>query len=66
MTNREGSVLTTYADDDKVVWKEFRKELIGEGFSSVIMRKHKRLIKAYIKELGDRGLLDENPDDIEK
>ena len=63
-TNREGSVLTTYADDDKAVWKEFRKELIGEGFSSAIIRKHKRLIKAYIKELGDRGLLDdEDPHD---
>ena len=63
-TNREGSVLTTYADDDKAVWKEFRKELIEEGFSSSIIRKHKRLIKAYIKELGDRGLLDdEDPHD---
>lgn len=58
-TNREGSVLTTYAGDDKAVWKEFRKELIEEGFSSAIIRKHKRLIKAYIKELGDRGMLDE-------
>ena len=58
-SNREGSVLTTYADDDKAVWKEFRKELIEEGFSSAIIRKHKSLIKAYIKELGDRGLLDD-------
>ena len=33
-SNREGSVLTTYADDDKAVWKELRKELIEEGFSS--------------------------------
>ena len=61
---REGSVLTTYADDDKAVWKEFRRELIEEGFSSATIRKHKRLIKAYIKELGDRGLLDdEDPHD---
>ena len=58
-SNREGSVLTTYADDDKAVWKDFRKELIEEGFSSAIIRKHKRLIKAYIKELGDRGLFDD-------
>lgn len=65
-SHREGSVLTTYADDDKAVWKEFRKELIEEGFSSSIIRKHKLLIKAYIKELGDRGLLDdENPHDVE-
>lgn len=66
-SNREGSVLTTYADDDKAVWKEFRKELIEEGFSSSIIGKHKRLIKAYIKELGDRGLLDdEDPHDIKE
>ena len=58
-THREGSVLTTYGDDDKAVWKEFRKELIGEGFSSTIIKKHRRLIKAYIKELGDRGVLDD-------
>lgn len=57
--NREGSVLTTYADDDKAVWKEFRKELMGEGFSSSFIGKHKQLIKAYIRELGDWGLLDD-------
>lgn len=56
-SNREGSVPTTYADDDKAVWKEFRKELIEEGFSSSIMRKHKLLIKAYIKELGIENCL---------
>lgn len=62
----EGSVLTTYADDDKAVWKEFRRELIEEGFSSSTLRKHKRLIKAYIKELGDRGLFDDKgPHDVE-
>lgn len=32
--NNEGSVLTAYADDDRVVWKEFRRELIQDGFSS--------------------------------
>ena len=63
--NREGSVLTTYADDDKAVWKEFRKDLIKAGFSSSFIGKHKRLITAYIEELGQRGLLDENPHDIE-
>ncbi|KAK5694655.1 hypothetical protein LTR97_009245 [Elasticomyces elasticus] len=28
---REASVLTTYDDDDKEVWRQFRRELIGEG-----------------------------------
>lgn len=56
----EGSVLTAYADDDRAVWKEFRRELLEDGFSSSVIRKHKRLIKAYIEELGSRGLLDED------
>ena len=57
--NYEGSIFTTYADDDKAVWKEFRRELRHEGFSSSTIHQHKRLIIDYIKELGDRGLLDE-------
>ena len=55
----EGSVLTAYPDDDKAIWKEFRRELIGDGFSSSVIGKHKHLIKAYIGELGARGLLDD-------
>jgi len=55
----EGSILTAYADDDKAVWKEFRRELVSEGFSSVTIRKHKNTIKAYVRELASRGLLDE-------
>ena len=58
-SNQEGSVLTAYADDDRKVWREFRRELIGDGFSSRFLHKHKGLIKAYIQELGDRGLLDD-------
>lgn len=60
----EGSVLTAYADDDRAVWKEFRRELLGDGFSSSVIRKHRILIKAYIVELGSRGLFDEkDPND---
>ncbi len=55
----EGSVLTAYADDDKAVWKEFRREMVSEGFSSATIHKHKDLIKAYVKELASQGLLDE-------
>ena len=55
----EGSALTAYPDDDKAIWKELRRELIGDGFSSSVIRKHKHLIKAYIEELGARGLLDD-------
>ncbi|CAD6578141.1 MAG: hypothetical protein ASARMPRED_008550 [Alectoria sarmentosa] len=60
----EGSVLTAYADDDRAVWKEFRRELVEDGFSSSVIRKHKSLIKAYIEELGNRGVFDEvDPND---
>ena len=55
----EGSILTTYADDDKAVWREFRRELIRGGFLSADVQKHMPLIKAYVQELGDRGLLDD-------
>ena len=63
----EGSVLTAYAGDDRAVWKEFRRELVEDGFSSSLIRKHKKLIKAYIEELGSRGLFDEDPNmDVEE
>ena len=64
----EGSVFTNYADDDKAVWREFRRELRQDGFSSSIIQKHKHLILDYIKELGNRGLLDdqESPENIDE
>jgi hypothetical protein len=56
---REGSILTSYANDGKAFWKDFRRELVKEGYSSSVLRKHKTLIRDYVKELGDRGALDE-------
>ena len=41
MSQRAGSVMTTYDDDDKEVWKEFRRELVKEGFSSDVLTQHK-------------------------
>ena len=58
-SNKEGSVLTDYADDDKAVWKAFRRELVKEGFLSNVIREHKEIIQAYVKELGSRGILDD-------
>ncbi|KAL9039627.1 MAG: hypothetical protein Q9214_004799, partial [Letrouitia sp. 1 TL-2023] len=55
----EGSVLTTYSDDDKAIWKRLRKELIAEGCSSSVIEKNMDTIKAYVRELCERGLLDE-------
>ena len=57
-TNREGSVMTDYADD-KAVWRAFRRELVKEGFSSDVIRKHKDTIQAYVKKLGSRDRLDD-------
>jgi hypothetical protein len=55
----EGSILTTYSGDDKAVWKELRRELISQGYSSDLVSKHKSTIIKYVKELGERGALDE-------
>ena len=59
---QEGSILTAYADDDIAVWKELRRGLVQNGFTSSVIRKHKKPIMSYIEELGSRGLLDDvNP-----
>ncbi|KAF8862407.1 hypothetical protein BDZ45DRAFT_570072, partial [Acephala macrosclerotiorum] len=53
-SHEEKSILTTYTEDDKLVWKAFRRELIKEGFSSRLLGRHKKVIKNYVLELGDR------------
>ena len=58
-TTKEGSILTAYAEDDTAVWREFRRELVKDGFPSSVIKKHKKTIQAYVKELGSRGLLDD-------
>ena len=55
--NRE-STLTTYENDDKGFWKEFRRDLVAEGWSSEVMARHRDLITAYIRELASKGALD--------
>ena len=58
-SHEENSILTTYGDDDKAIWKAFRRELIEEGFSGQLLDRHKSTIKNYVMELGERGALDE-------
>jgi len=58
-SHEEKSILTTYAEDDKAIWKTFRRELIKEGFSCHLLDQHKKAIKKYVMELGERGALDE-------
>ncbi len=54
----EGSVLTAHTNDDRGAWRELRRQLLKGGFRDSLIRKHMDLIMAYVKELGDRGVLD--------
>ena len=54
----EGSVMTAYTNDDRDAWRELRRGLASDGFSDSLIRKHKKKIIAYVKELGNRGILD--------
>ena len=56
----DDSILTEYSDDDPAVWKEFRRGLVQNGFTSVVIEQYKGIIQAYIRELGTRGIPDEN------
>jgi hypothetical protein len=44
-SHEEKSILTSYAEDDKAVWKAFKRELVKEGVSSRLLEKHKKTIK---------------------
>ena len=57
---REGSVMTTYEDDEKEVWRQFRREMISEGFSSENFKKVRSHIRKYVKRMTEAGLLDED------
>jgi hypothetical protein len=46
-------------NDDTEVWKQFRQELLEEGFSSMVLEQHKDVLRAYIREIDQKGLLDE-------
>lgn len=58
-TSQDGTAWTFYTNDDKAFWRELRRGLNREGFSSATLHKHKQLINAYVKELGERGVFDE-------
>ena len=57
--SREDSVMTDFTNDDKHVWRGFRRELVEDGYPSTIIRRHKHLIQDYVKELGARNVLDD-------
>ncbi|PMD47017.1 hypothetical protein L207DRAFT_506085 [Hyaloscypha variabilis F] len=51
--------LSTYNEDDKEVWREFRRELIAKGFNSRKLDHHKDVLKSYILKLEQCGVLDQ-------
>jgi len=61
--NGDESVWTSHTNDDKRFWRELRRELINEGYSSSVIHKHKHLLKSYVEELGQRGVFDHETDE---
>jgi hypothetical protein len=59
----EGSVRSSYANDDKIFWRTLRNELVKEGYDNYELQKHRRLIKDYVEELVNRGVLDDQGTD---
>ncbi|CZR55988.1 uncharacterized protein PAC_05876 [Phialocephala subalpina] len=57
--NKDGTVWTTYTNDDRILWRQLRTELNREGYDSSVLRKYKHLIKSYVRELGKRGAFDQ-------
>lgn len=55
----DGSVWTSYTNDDKDFWRQLRRELMQQGYRYSSLSKNKRLLKAYVEELGQRGVFDE-------
>jgi hypothetical protein len=60
-SHKSGSVMTSYDNDDKEVWKDFRRELVAEGFSGSVLQQHKDVLRAYIREIDQNGLLEQLP-----
>ncbi|KAG4435227.1 hypothetical protein IFR05_009303 [Cadophora sp. M221] len=62
MDSREGAgdgLIPANHQDEKELWSGFWRQLAREGFKSNAISGHKTLIKAYVKELDERGVLDE-------
>jgi hypothetical protein len=51
--------LSTYNEDDKEVWREFRHQLISKGFKSSQLDKYSDMLQAYLLKLEQSGVLDE-------
>jgi hypothetical protein len=58
----DGTVWTSYKDDDSAFWKKLRRELVKKGYRSSVLSKHERLIREYVEELGRQGVFDQKDD----
>ncbi|KEF54441.1 uncharacterized protein A1O9_09608 [Exophiala aquamarina CBS 119918] len=59
--NESSSSLTTYNDDDKVVWKKFRRDLYSAGFRSADIEKFAPKLKTFLGQLQSTEPLDGVP-----
>jgi hypothetical protein len=61
-SSHDGSSLSSsYSDDERTVWKEIRKGLVRDGWSRHVVKKHRKAIKQYVKNLGWSDSFDEIP-----
>lgn len=59
-SQRDGSVLTSGSEEDTVVWGELERKLVRKGYAITVVRENKKILMDYVKELGDRGMLDDS------
>jgi WD40 repeat protein len=59
----DGTVWTSYSNDDKAFWRELRRELVNEGYDSSVLSKFKNVLRSYVEELCSRGSFDHMPEE---
>ncbi|CAD6447934.1 962331f4-e80d-479e-b1e3-afdab6a9f61c [Sclerotinia trifoliorum] len=52
------TVLTTHPNDDKAVWREFRRKAIRNGYSSAFLDEHMPDLLNYMEKYGQEGASD--------
>lgn len=52
---------SSYSDDEETVWREIRRGLERKGWSSHVVKKHRKALKEYVKSLGWSDTFDEIP-----
>ncbi|CZS90601.1 uncharacterized protein RAG0_01626 [Rhynchosporium agropyri] len=57
--DRRDESVSSNSYDDKEHWRTLMRELVDQGFGSGLINGNKRLIKAYVKELEQRGVITE-------